>query len=176
MKKYLAFCLASIALNCVYADVIELDNKNAQKCINQLTEAKNNMPIILEYLDYCPAYHDFLPIYEKSASDHSKYTFYKVNDVGITDEVKDKCLGQGSSYRFISPKVTVNLISPASDKYLYGIIPIRSDIGSLKAPFSADDLDYLLRDLDSFSKSKQNYTIYNNTTKSGASSSLKFWH
>ena len=145
MKKYLLLSLALASLNCAYAEVIELDSGNAQNCIKQLSQAKDNLPIILEYMEHCPYYHKFLPIFAQSASDHAELSYYKINVESITNEVKDKCLGEGSAYAFVSPKVSVNSFH-AGNPSSY-ILQFRSDVGSLKQPFSADDLNYLLRNI-----------------------------
>lgn len=66
----------------------------------QLSHAKKQVPIILEYMQGSSNSNNFLPIYQKFAEEHPELSFYKINTDEINDEVKDNCLGYSSHLAF----------------------------------------------------------------------------
>ncbi len=141
MRNSLALGLAVAILKLSYADVIELDNQDAQVCKQQLLNTKADkygykFPVIVDYSPNCGACTLYLPIVE-AASNSAKYkdrlTFFKIKQWDASDAVKKDCLGEGDTWAFPRTSIRVIYTNPSSgENRWYNPREVSSEVSTLE--------------------------------------------
>lgn len=105
----LASAICTVA-NTVYADVGELDTKNAKICQEQILAAKDTHPIVLDYSPTCGYCEQYMPTYLKVAEETPDRSFFRINLWDTTEEVRKVCLGEKTDDGGMYPVPTTKLV------------------------------------------------------------------
>jgi thiol-disulfide isomerase/thioredoxin len=104
------------------ADIIELDMQNGDKCRQQITTAKDQYPIILDYSPSCGACQRYMPIYDQVASKYPQRAFFKAREWEATEEVKVKCLQETGSSAVPRPRAVWQFVDASGKQRLLNAI------------------------------------------------------
>ncbi|GEM_PF-6691412 len=138
IKVFFPAILTLLFSHVVFADpVIELDNQNAARCIQQISSVQDEFPVVLIYEKQCPYAKIFLPTYQSVSSDPSQQgrAFFEYDFSNEQRDVLAQCLGLDANAILASPTVTVilQMTDPETGKNLRSM-PLRAWGGTKTDP------------------------------------------
>lgn len=130
--KFIKLILVATLLFCfnAYAEVIELDVKNAEHCLQQVKDAKDNFPVILVYAHHCPAWKMFQKTFDDFTQATPNRTFLRYDWDNAKFETAKTCLQLSGG--LVSPIVMMVYKDQANSNEVFITMPIAA-IGGTKA-------------------------------------------
>lgn len=121
MIRKLVICTVFCGLTtAAMANVIELDNINADHCRQQLASSTDQLPVVFIYMKGCPYADKLRPIYEEVANEYPARTFYAFNFQDMKEggesyiREAQTCLNR---MPIISPSIDVMFVSNDDPKF-----------------------------------------------------------